>query len=99
MQRVMTTAQPNFGIASARKAGRDPRWPYVPVILVTDDVGVTRQTQLRKLAFETRAEAVDAAERHITANKLLFAQRLADPRCRALRAHYGLPRELEVVMP
>jgi hypothetical protein len=82
-------AAADFGEPTARKAGRDTRWPYVPVLLVEG-----RQAQIRGLAYETRAEAVEAAERHITAARRTLAARLAEPRCRALREQYGLPRDI-----
>lgn len=85
----------NLGTATARKQGRNPRFPYVPVILITDDVGVTRQSQIKGLAYATREEAVDAAERHIWNVRAKLAIDLADPTKRALREQHGLPRELD----
>lgn len=80
----------DLGQATAVKRGRDPRWPYVPVI----DHG-TYTSQVRGLAFATRAEAIEAAAAHIEANRTNIAVMLAQPRHRALREQYGLPREIE----
>lgn len=87
-------ADADLGTASARKSGRNPLWPYVPVIVHTDDLGVDHQEQVLGLAFETRPEAVAAAQRRIVARRAQLAEKLANPRYRALRESYGLPREI-----
>jgi hypothetical protein len=79
----------NFGAASAVKRGRRPEWPYVPII----DHG-THTEQLRGLAYETRAQAIDVAQRAIDARRASFRQKLYDPRYRALREQHALPREI-----
>jgi hypothetical protein len=91
-----TVAKVDFGKPSARKRGKDPRWPYVPVI---EHAGVASspkpwQEQVRGLAFATRTEAVSSAKVHIAKLRLELAKKLADPRMRALRERYGLPRDL-----
>ncbi len=88
-----------LGSPSARKGGRDPRWPYVPVIVYagTPESPKGYTGQVRGLAYATRDEAVDAAERSIVATRASLARKLADPRHRALREQYGLPRELDDV--
>ena len=80
----------DLGIAVARKTGRNPRWPYVPVILDTDG----RQRQIRGLAYATRQEAVAAAQRSLNAARDDLATKLRTPRYRALRRHHGLPEEI-----
>ncbi len=89
-------AAARFGRPTAAKRGRDPRWPYVPVVdFRYDDLphgGHT--TQIRGLAYATREEAVEAARLHIERGREALAADLADPRHRALREHHGLPREL-----
>lgn len=85
----------DFGEPTARKTGRNPQFPYVPVIIRPTDVpNVTRQEQLVGLAFRTRSEAIACAEGHILRERQLLAARLADPRFRALREAHGLPREM-----
>lgn len=88
----------DFGQPSARKTGRDPRWPYVPVIAhpATPSAPKPWQQQVLGKAYATRQEALAAAESHITAQRSALAHKLAEPRMRALREHYGLPTELEI---
>lgn len=89
-------AATDFGSASARKTGRNPAWPYVPVVLEpADDAGRTFQRQIRARAFATRAEAVAYAERHIAQRRRDLEAKLADPRYRALRSFHGLPAEMD----
>ena len=87
-------AAADLGIPASRKSGRNPRWPYVPVVVTTDEAGVTRTAIIRKRAFATSAEAVEYATRHIDSLRSSLARRLADPRLRALRELHGLPRNL-----
>lgn len=99
----MTTTTPaeaaaaaDLGTASARKSGRNPTWPYVPVILhdVTDGPGGrfirTRQEQILKRAFATRDEAVACAEAVIARRRASLEAKLAKPNMRALRAQHGV---------
>lgn len=83
-------ADVDLGRPHALKRGRNPRWPYVPVIL--DAAG--GQDQIRARAYATRAEALAAAQRHLDALRASIAARCADRRHRALREQHGLPREL-----
>jgi hypothetical protein len=83
-------ADTNFGVASARKRGNDPRFPYVPVI----EHGERTANPIRGRAYATREEAVSSAERAIERRRQALAEQLAAPRYRALREAYGLPREL-----
>jgi hypothetical protein len=85
----------NFGEPTAAKRGRNPRWPYVPVIRYTPPEGKSYTTQLRKRAFATRDEAETFAQDHIASARQSLARQLADPRCRVLREHYGLPTEID----
>lgn len=87
-------AAAEFGKASARKRGRNPSYPYVPVIeLPSERYGTsTRQTLAR--AFVTRDVAVAYAEAEIERAKEKLAADLADPRKRALREWHGLPGQL-----
>lgn len=72
----------DFGKASARKTGRNPKFPYVPILIVThpDTNGMTSQQQILRLAFATRAEAVACAEKHIAGAKAHLAKQLGSPR-------------------
>ena len=88
-------AEADFGAPSARKTGRHPSWPYVPVVL-TEDTSGQHQAQVLAQAYATRPEAVAAAERHIFKLRRQVARHLADFRYRALREKYGLPREIPV---
>lgn len=83
--------------ASAAKRGRNPAYPYVPVLdYGPQATGVTtrRTTQVLRRAFATRDEALAYAARMIDANITSLAAKLADRGQRALREFHGLPREL-----
>jgi len=82
------------GRPAARKLGRNPRFPYVPVLVGSPGGGLDGVEQILGLAFATREEAVWAAERTVGQRRAALARHLAEPRHRAAREHYGLPREL-----
>lgn len=86
----------DLGTPTARKTGRDARWPYVPVIdyAGTPSSPKPHQEQVRGLAYATREEALAAAAHRIDRLRLDLAIKLADPRYRALREQYDLPREI-----
>lgn len=81
-------AAADFGQPGARRTGRNPQWPYVPVIL--DPNVRSGQRQLLGVAFATRDEAVAYAEGHILRLRHDLAGKLAQPRYRALRRQYGV---------
>jgi hypothetical protein len=87
-------ADADFGEASALKRGRNPLYPYVPVIKITSGVGQKHTSQLLGLAYQTRDEALHRAQLHIDALRARVARQLSQPRYRALREDYGLPREI-----
>lgn len=84
-----------FGDPGARKSGRNPRWPYVPIIVHTDELGRKNTKQVMGLAYETQEAATARAEQEITAHRERTAQQLGERRFRALREQFGLPREIE----
>lgn len=83
-----------IGRAQAVKRGRNPVWPYIAVVV--DYLGKSGATHnpLGRRAFATRDEAVAAADHYIMQFREGLRIRLADPRWRALREQYGLPRDL-----
>lgn len=86
-----------FGKPSAAKRGRNPRWPYVPIIDFGEQpTGIhrTRTEQIRGRAFAEREEAVAYAGRVIAARKADMERKLAEPRYRAMREQFGLPRDI-----
>lgn len=89
-------AAANFGTPTARKTGRNPKCPYVPVIKVVDTSAPFggHTSQVLRRAFATREEAIADAEAYIARQRALLERKLNDPCHRALREHYGLPREL-----
>lgn len=93
----------DLGTASARKSGRNSRFPYVPIVKLAgvDSIGQgTAQTrQLLGKAFANREQAVEYAQMHLDALRDDLAERLAIPRHRALREQYGLPRDLVPAEP
>lgn len=87
-----------FGRASAAKRGRNPNWPWVPVVDYGEQAigpNATRTKQIPGRAYATRDEAVACAERCISRAREHMRARFLDPCCRALREQYGLPREIE----
>jgi len=86
-------AQADFGTPGAVKRGRNPKRPYVPIITWNFE-GAPRTTQLKRLAYATRAEAVGGTQRQIEAERRGLAKRLLDKGQRVLREQYGLPRDL-----
>lgn len=86
----------DLGAATARKTGRDARWPYVPVVRHhTGGLhGDGYDEQLLRRAYATRDEAVQAAGGTIAARRAALAEQLVEPRMRGLREQHGLAREL-----
>lgn len=90
-------AADDCGRPSAAKRGRNPKFPYVPIIDYGEqDTGshVTKTRQILGKAFATRDEAVEYARVYIAASRRQLAAQLLEPRMRALREHYGMPREI-----
>lgn len=88
-----------WGEASAAKRGRNPKFPYVPVVIYTvhpnPKLEVRRTSNpTRGEAYATRDEAVARADAVISYRKEWLRKNLAEPRMRALREQYGLPREV-----
>lgn len=80
----------SWGRPNAVKRGRNPAYPYVPVMIFPERT----QNLTQGVAFATRDEAISYGERYINHCKKVTAARLAEPRNRSLRQQYGLPREL-----
>jgi len=90
-------ANVDFGRAIARKRGRHPSYPYVPIIERPSPRYGTSTVQLVRVAFDTPESAVEYGERHLEALRDDLRRRLALPNMRALRAAHGLARELETL--
>jgi|ERR1700721_2031758 len=84
----------DFGKATAAKRGRNPKWPYVPIVDHAGEAIKQSTEQLQGFAFETRDEAILFAERTIIKRREMLAYHLAQPRYRALREQYGLPKNI-----
>lgn len=81
----------DFGKASAAKRGRNPRYPFVPIVKKTDrETGAETTEQIRARAFATREEAVDYAAKTIAVRRDHLLARLRLPNFRALRAMHGV---------
>lgn len=97
IEAVVTSTYERYS-PSARKTGRNPRWPYVPVVIGPPGSGPgdndRHHRQVLGKAFATRAEAVAYAARVIAHHADSMRRRLADPRHRAERRQYGLPEEV-----
>jgi hypothetical protein len=83
----------DLGTPSARKGGRNPKFPYVPVIdnRRPDLPHGGSTTQIKGLAYE----AVEAASQHIESVRARIARQLGERPFRALRVAHGLPAEIE----
>lgn len=80
----------DLGTPSAVKRGRNPDFPYVPII----KHGERTENPMKGFAYATREEAVAAAEHHLAALREATKVKVKTTRYRALREHHGLPREL-----
>lgn len=80
----------DLGEAIARKVGRDPVWPYVPIIKYK-----AHTKQIMNRAFTTREAAIECAQQVIDkqreANRVMFLT----PRYRAFRQQWGLPENID----
>ncbi|SFQ27347.1 hypothetical protein [Amycolatopsis rubida] len=87
---------PDFGLASYAKRGRNPRWPYVPIIVHPPQPGTPRRRteQVKKRAFASSDEATACAQRVIDARREEHERRLTIPRLRTYREACGYPREI-----
>ena len=82
-----------WGKPGAVKRGRNPAFPYVPVVIYP-----TRTANLTQgKAYGTRDEAIAFCQKYIEHCKRVTILQLAEPRNRALRSQYGLPREIQGV--
>jgi hypothetical protein len=84
-----------IGTPDAVKRGRTQAWPYVPIIRLNHATGFAKTQQIMGKAFAAREEAIAYAARVIEARRADMRQKLIDPRYRALREQFGLPREIE----
>jgi len=94
-------AERNFGRPSAVKRGRNPQWPYVPIVdhgEQTTGVHRTRTEQIKAKAFAARENAISYAAAVIDARRIAFRRDLLEPGHRALREQYGLPAEIDMLL-
>lgn len=82
----------DFGKASAAKRGRNPKFPYVPIVKHAPawDGAVARTEQILLRAFGTREEAVEYAAKVISSRRDHLLARLRKPQFRALREQHGV---------
>lgn len=79
----------DFGTATAAKRGRDPAWPYVPIIQYAKFT-----KQVRNRAFTTRQAAIDCAQGVVDKARETAGTQFKTPRYRAFRQQWGLPTEI-----
>lgn len=84
----------DLGTASAAKRGRNPAYPYVPLIKYTNRLWDRTENPTRHVAYATRDEAVARAQWSIDATREMIREKLKQPRYRAMRKQYGLPEEI-----
>ena len=84
-------------VATAVKRGKNPRWPYVPVVKNTDITVWRGQTHnpAKGEAFATREEAIARAQAILEARRAADRALFLEPlRGRAMRRYHGLPMEI-----
>jgi hypothetical protein len=86
-------ASADLGLPGARKSGHTLAYPYVALLLRTDDVGKKRSEVIKGLAFPTREDAVAHARLHIERERRSLQERLSLPRYRLLREQYGVTED------
>lgn len=84
----------DLGAASAAKRGRNPAFPYVPIIKHSSEFRDRTTNPTRRAAFATREEAVAVAQRHIDAQREAMRAKLKRPETRAWRKALGLPENI-----
>lgn len=100
LEQAITSAAEKYrkeaGKPNAAKNGRNPVFPYVPLIMHPPVFasGSPRREQVLGRAYVTRQEAITEAQRVIDARVAHFRRQLGEPRHRALREQWGLPREI-----
>jgi hypothetical protein len=97
---VAVNAQWQEESPSDAKRGRNPKFPYVPVInYIVRATGDKRtQNPAKGLAFATREEAVAKAQSYIIGTREQTAFKMTLHRYRALREQYGFASELKDVV-
>lgn len=90
---LIVATRDDFGKPSAVKRGRNPKFPYVPIIDFSTEYE-TRTEQIRGFAFIDRKQAIAHATKTIEFRRNELEKKLRDPRYRALRKSYNLPEEL-----
>lgn len=89
---------PQWG--DARRAGRNPNYPYIPIVVTSHDNGWNRTTAvIRGYAFATRDEAVQFARDTVHHRRQKLIDQLLKPNQRAHRTRYGLPADLDRTEP
>lgn len=87
-------------VASAAKRGRNPQYPYVPLVKTTDNswrgaFGGKTSNPCKGFAYATRDEAVAKAQECLDVRRAAERDLFLDPRRgRAMRRYYGLPENI-----
>jgi hypothetical protein len=88
-------------VATAVKRGRNPKFPYLPLLKIIDrDTNRTRtENPTRSRAYATRDEAVAVAQRILESYKATRKHQMLKPSYgRAERTYRGLPRDIDAIM-
>lgn len=81
--------------ASAVKRGRNRDFPFVPVLKLNQPTGIAQtKNPCQGLAFATREEALDCAQKTLDGEQARLAKAMTTVGSRALREQFGFPREL-----
>lgn len=95
-QIAAVVAAEDLGVPSAARRGRNPDYPYVPIVDHGEPAygASTCTEQIMGKAFAQRDDAVAHAAKVIEYRRASLATRLVSPSHRALREAHGLPRDL-----
>jgi hypothetical protein len=87
--------------ASAAKRGRNPKFPYVPLLKITDREANRTRTEnpTRNRAYATREEAIAVAQRILDSDKAARKHQILKPNYgMPERTYRGLPRDIDAIM-
>jgi hypothetical protein len=86
--------------ATAAKRGKNPKFPYVPLLKITPKDGSRGRTTnpTQGVAYATREEAIAKAQQCLDSYRYVRAHTMLRPSHRAERDYHGLPRDITDIL-